>query len=95
MSIQAWQEIIHRKSFYVQTYRRTITALFISLILNAVLGLGLYFAYLIQPEPEFYATSGVTQPLKLTARLAPNELSTALLAPDPLPENEQPKAIPQ
>lgn len=95
MSRQLWQDIIHRKFFYVQTYRRTLTALFISLVLNAVLGLGMYVAYLFQPARDFYATSGVTQPLQLTPRLTPNESSTALLAPDPVQDNDQIKEIPQ
>ena len=64
-------------------YRRGLMALIISLILSTVLGLLIFRIYVTMPERSYYATSGVTPPIKLKALLAPNSSSVPLLAPDP------------
>lgn len=94
MSRETWNLIKQSKRFYVRTYRKTSTALFISVIINLFLGLTIYYTYFSRPEHAFYATDGVTPPVQLTPMDSPNNTSVALLAPDPLNDDET-KAIPE
>lgn len=82
MSRGAWTKIRQSNRFYIDTYRRGATALFVSLTLNVLLGMAIYYVYSGLPEPDFYATDGVTPPVPLIAMDKPNESSTALLAND-------------
>lgn len=93
MSREAWNLIKNSKHFYIATYRRAITALFISMSINVGLGVLFYFVYFSQPETDYYSTSGVTPPVKLTPLDGPNYTSTPLLANDPDDEPET-KVIP-
>ena len=54
-------------------------------MLNVLLGLGLIYVYLEQPERDYYATFGETPPVPLVALDKPNESSMPLLAD----ENQQ------
>ncbi len=95
MSIQAWNTIKSSKFFYVKTYRQLSTMLFISLVVNVILGVLVYFSYINLPARDFYSTNGITPPAKLTPMLTPNRSSQALLAPDPEINDNQVKVIPQ
>lgn len=94
MSRETWSLIKQSKRFYVNTYRRAGSALFVSVAINLFLGFAVYYIYFNRPEPDFYATSGITPPIMLTAMDAANETSVALLAPDPDDESDI-KVIPQ
>lgn len=94
MSREAWSLIKNNKNFNVHVYRRGLVVLIISLTLSCVLGLFLFYVYMRQPEPDYYATSGVTSPIKLLAITEPNNSPYALLPPDP-PEGNEEKRIPQ
>lgn len=94
MSRETWHLIKQSKRFYVSTYRNVGTALVMSVVINLILGCGIYYTYFNLPEPEFYATSGIAPPVLLTALDMPNNTSVALLAPDPDVETNV-KKIPQ
>ncbi len=91
---ETWEIIKNNKAFDVSIYRRGLVALVFSLLLNSVLGLLLFYSYLAQPERAYYATNGVTPPVKLTALFARNLSPNALLAPDP-PTEQEVRVIPQ
>lgn len=94
MSREAWALIKENKNFNVHMFRRGLTLLVLSLILSCFLGLLMFYIYLNEPERDYYATSGITPPVKLQSRLTPNESSQALLEPDPASEDET-RVIPQ
>ncbi|MCX7118039.1 MAG: type IVB secretion system protein IcmM/DotJ [Legionellales bacterium] len=94
MSRETWSLIKQSKRFYVQTYRGTGTTLFISMLLNLCLGSFIYYIYFNQPDPAFYATSGIIPPILLTPMDSANNTSVAMLADDPVNEDDT-RAIPQ
>lgn len=94
MSRDTWSLIKNSKRFDVHVYRRGLIALIVSLLLSGILGLVQFYIYLSEPERNYYATSGVAPPIKLTPMLAPNYSTKALLPPDPLSESEE-KTIPE
>ncbi len=94
MSRETWNTIKQSKFFYVQIYRKALRLLIGSLAVNLLLFFAIYFVYLQEPENDYYATSGITAPVKLTLLLAPNYSDTALL-PEETSEGESPKVIPQ
>lgn len=94
MSRETWNLIKQTKQFYVNTYRKIGSALILSVFINIALGLGIYHVYFSQPGHDFYATSGITPPVKLTYMDEPNNSSMPLLANDSEAENEI-KVIPQ
>lgn len=94
MSRETWSLIKQSKQFYVNTYRKVGTALLASMIINLSLGFAIYYTYFNRPEHAFYATSGVTAPIMLTAMDSPNYTSVALLGADPVDDDEN-RAIPQ
>lgn len=94
MSRGTWAKIRQSNRFYIDTYRRGATALLVSVLLNVFLGLALYHFYFNQPEPDFYATDGVTPPVPLTAMNQPNNSSDALLTNDQN-DYDNTKAVPQ
>lgn len=79
MSREKWRLIKHSKGYYVSIYRRLITLLSLSTFITLVLLILIARAYLRLPERDYYATSGVTPPIQLTARLEPNFSSAPLL----------------
>ena len=93
MSQAQWNLIKQSKHFYVGTYRGALTALLISIALNVLLGLGIYYTYFNRPEPDFYATNGITAPVELNSMDAPNNSSNPLLQSAPTKEEEN-KEIP-
>ena len=94
MSRETWALIKRNKNFNVHVYRRGLLLLILSLILSCIFGLLMFHIYINQPERDFYATSGITPPIKLSPLLARNESSKALLDPDP-PTDDVQRVIPQ
>ena len=95
MSRETWGTIKQSKLFYINTYRRGLTTLIISLLLSCLFGLLIIYVHVTEPERDFYATSGVTPPIMLQPLKAPNYSSQALLPPDTRPESTEEKLIPQ
>lgn len=93
MSRGNWNRIKQSKFFYVQIYRKVITAITASQVINVILCLGVIYVYFNQPARTFYATSGITPPIELTPMDTPNYSAEALLPPDPVNE-EGNKVIP-
>lgn len=94
MSRETWNIIRNSKSFYIQTYRRAGKYLIVSGCINLLLCLIIYYLHFHQPVRDFYATSGITPPIKLNPLKTPNYSGTALLDPDPT-NNDDVKVIPQ
>ncbi len=94
MSRETWALIKNNKNFNVHAYRRGVTVLIGSLFLSCLISVLMFYEYLNQPERDYYATSGVTSPIKLTAMLAQNDSPQALLEPDP-PSDDVIRVIPQ
>ncbi len=82
MGVKTWNLIKRSKQFYVKTYRGTETIMVISILVNVCLGIGLFYAYYVLPEPDYYATYGETPPVPLIAMNGPNLSSDPLLADD-------------
>lgn len=82
MTARTWNVIKHSKNFYVKSYRAVETVILISIILNLGLGLGVYKAYAMRTEPDYYSTFGETPPAPLVAMDAPNYSSVPLLPDD-------------
>ncbi|KTC83926.1 type IVB secretion system protein IcmM/DotJ [Legionella cincinnatiensis] len=94
MSRETWSLIKKSKRFDVNVYRRGLVALIFSLIVSCIFCLSLFYLYLTEPERDFYATSGVAPPIKLSPMLSPNYSAQALLPPDPVSDGED-KLIPE
>ncbi|KTD65835.1 type IVB secretion system protein IcmM/DotJ [Legionella shakespearei] len=94
MSRESWRLIKENKNFNVHIYRRGLLILIISLCLSSITGIYMFYLYINLPERDYYATSGVTAPIKLKSMPTPNESSQALLDPDP-PTDDSPRVIPQ
>lgn len=82
MSRSKWNLIKQSKRFYVNTFRRAGNTLVFSLSLNILFGALIYYFYLAQPEPDYYATYGETSPVPLVAMEEPNYSAVPLLAND-------------
>lgn len=93
MSRGNWNKIKQSKFFYVQIYRKVITAIVVSQAINVILCLGITYFYFNKPDRTFYATSGITPPIELTPMNKPNYSAEALLPPDPV-NDEGDKVIP-
>ncbi|KTD55419.1 type IVB secretion system protein IcmM/DotJ [Legionella quateirensis] len=94
MSRENWLLIKRNKNFNVNIYRSGLVVLILSLLMSTIIGVLIFYVYLHQPERDYYATSGVTPPIKLTSMPTPNESSVPLLEPDP-PTDDVPRVIPQ
>ncbi|CEK11407.1 type IVB secretion system protein IcmM/DotJ [Legionella hackeliae] len=94
MGRETWDTIKRSKAFYIRTYRKAGTFVIVSLMLNIVLSLLIYYIHFNQPEPDFYATSGITPPVQLNPLNTPNYSGTPMLEPDPVNEDET-RIIPQ
>ncbi len=95
MSREDWRLIKLSKRFYVNTYRKTGSALLISLALNVCFGVVIHYLYFSQPEHTFFATDGVTPPIELTPMDSPNDTSVPLLGSDAVSTTNVIKVIPQ
>ncbi|MCW8451275.1 type IVB secretion system protein IcmM/DotJ [Legionella quinlivanii] len=94
MSRVAWNLIKESKSFYVTTYRRIGTWILIMLGINVLLFIAIAYSRFHQPQPDFYATNGITPPVVLTPMDTPNYSNEALLPPDPVNDDNE-KPIPE
>lgn len=94
MTHSSWNAIISSNRFYINSYRKLISILAISVLINSILGLSIFYFYFTQGEPDFYATNGETPPILLSSLNVPNEGANALLAPDVNSETEM-KALPE
>ena len=94
MTQSTWNLIKRSKGFYVNTYRKTGYFLLFSVVVNLIFVFSIYYVYFNRSLNDFYATSGVISPIKLTSLDSPNNTSTPLLANDPENEVEN-KVIPQ
>jgi intracellular multiplication protein IcmM len=94
MSRGIWNKVKKSKFFYVKIYRRLLLFIIIFQIINVALFLSICYVYLNRPERVYYATSGITLPIQLTALERPNYSSEALLPPDPV-LTEAPKTMPE
>jgi intracellular multiplication protein IcmM len=87
MSRETWGIIRNSKSFYIRTYRAAGKSLVISLFINFLLSLAIYYFYFHQPIRDYYSTSGITPPVKLKPLNEPNYSTTPLLETDPAEDN--------
>jgi intracellular multiplication protein IcmM len=94
MSRGNWNRIKQSKLFYVQSYRKVMTLILVSQVINVILCLLITYFHLHQPARTFYATSGVTSPIQLSPIDTPNYSAEALLPPDPI-NDDGPKVIPE
>ena len=94
MSRETWALIKQDKNFNVNVFRRGIIALIVSLGLTCIIVLLMFYTYIREPEPDYYATNGITPPVMLHSMAAANESSTWLLPPDPPNDNSE-REIPQ
>lgn len=95
MGVYAWNLIKQDKNFNIIIYRRGLTVLIISLLVSFMLTLLIFRAYLHIPPRDYYATSGITSPVQLTAMLAPNMSSVPLLQTNSERQHTEQKEIPQ
>jgi intracellular multiplication protein IcmM len=89
MSIKKMRDAKEGKFFYRNSFRRTVFLLITSLILNALLVIGIYFQLINKVHPNYYATSGVKPPIQLTPLSHPNYKSKPLLPPDPITDSNE------
>ena len=94
MSRGTWELLKKSKSFYIRTYRLAGTWALVSMLLNFMLLLAISYVHFTEPERNYYATSGITPPVQLTAFKTPNYSNTPLLEPDPVNDDET-RIIPQ
>lgn len=94
MSRYTWTLIKNGKNFNVSIYRRGLVLLILSLLFSLLLSIFLFYFYLREPERDYYATSGVTPPIKLKSMMTPNMSSVPLLEPDPSTDDDF-RVIPQ
>jgi intracellular multiplication protein IcmM len=94
VSREEWTLTKEHKRFNVRNYRGGVKYLLISLLLSTGMIVLIYYMYLHIPERDYYATNGITPPVKLNSLMAPNMSSNALLDPDPQSDEVQ-KVIPQ
>ncbi len=94
MSVKTWNLIKSSRSFYIRTYRSLETMVLISVFISLGLGIGIFYAYSIRTEPDYYSTYGETPPVPLVAMDEPNYSSHSLLADDNNQDSNV-RAIPQ
>ncbi|CDZ76917.1 hypothetical protein BN59_01196 [Legionella massiliensis] len=87
MGRETWNIRIHAKFFYVRTYRVAGRCLILSLLVNLLLSLGVYYRYFHEPPRDYYATSGITPPVQLKVLYEPNYSATPLLPADPVADD--------
>lgn len=88
MSVRLRRLKINSKGFYVVGLRRANRALLFSISTNIFLIIAVFIVFLIKKEPDYYATSGETPPIKLTSLAEPNYTSNALLGNEDNENNE-------
>jgi intracellular multiplication protein IcmM len=66
----------------------------VSTLVNLLFGLFISYIYLHEPQRDYYATSGISPPIKLDYMLTPNMSDHPLLDSDP-PLDDKIREIPQ
>ena len=94
MNTETWALIKARKNFNISLFRRGTIVLIGSLVLNCILGLLISYVYSLRPDPDYYETNGITEPMQLKALTHANDSSVALLEPDQPVETEE-KVLPE
>lgn len=94
MSRGAWAVIKQSKRFYVGTYRWAGSMLVFLVVVNLLLGLGVFYTYVTMPDRSYYSTYGETPPVELAGMDAPNYTSTPLLANETMIDSDI-RAVPQ
>lgn len=77
-----WDVVKQSKGFHVRMYRLTGRLLVMSFMIMVLLGFGIVFVKLHEPQPDFYATYGDTPPIKLKPMTQANRSAHALLGDD-------------
>lgn len=88
MTIQVVRQTKTSKTFLRNNFRKVILLIMVSLLLNGLFSFGIYNNMIHRKPPNYYATSGMTPPIKLNARSEPNYTATPLLAPDPFSDDD-------
>ena len=86
MARRTYEEIVLRKNFYRNAYRRITTALILSCSLMLAFVIGIYVLTITEPTPDFYASQSAGILTKLTPLNEPNTASETLLPSDPVEE---------
>jgi intracellular multiplication protein IcmM len=84
MPRKTWDEIKRSKRFNVYEYRASVLLLLFSLGLNLLLCIFACYTFIKEPEPDYYATNGITPPVQLKVMLKPNESPKPLLESEPV-----------
>lgn len=83
MSVQKLRSQKERKHFFRNSFRNVLWLIYASLFLNILFIIGIYQVIINREEPDYYATSGIKPPIKLSPMSQPNYSSEALLPPAP------------
>ncbi len=86
MAKRTYEEIIQRKNFYRNAYRRTTWALMVSCVFMMMFVIGIYYLTVVEPVPDFYASQSAGILTKLTPLDEPNAGPETLLPSDPVEE---------
>jgi intracellular multiplication protein IcmM len=83
MSIQKLRDQKGKKNFFRNGFRNVLRIIYVSISLNVIFIIGIYETLINRVAPDYYATSGVKPPIRLTGLSHPNYSSEALLPPAP------------
>ena len=83
MTRQAREWVKTQKCFYRNNFRRMLSVLALSIVINVALVAAALYVYESRSDSIYYASNGVRSPVKLKVLSGPNESSTPLLQPDP------------
>lgn len=93
MRRESYEEIKNHKHFYRNCFRNARKFFTLSMAINILLVMGVFYKVITQPLPDFYATNGVTGPIQLTA-LAEANMSSQPLLPNDVPAEMATKDLP-
>lgn len=93
MSIQKLRAQKERKHFFRNSFRNVLWIIYASLFLNIIFIIGIYQVLINVEDPDYFATSGIKPPIKLTALFHPNNSSRALLPPAPVEASDFAKKV--
>lgn len=94
MGRSVWNTVRKSRGFYIHYYRRMSQWIMVSLLINLLLSLAIYYAFMDESPRSVYATSGIAPPVQLKPLDAPNYTDNYLLEPEPHDEDES-RLIPQ
>ncbi len=82
MPKQSLQDVMEKKNYYRDVYRKSLRWLQYMLAINVVFLLAIIQIYLTREEPNYYATNSASSIKLLLGMNEPNHSSEALLPPD-------------